>query len=198
MAPYLQTIQTFKPLARGLAGAGQSRSAVLRPTGGEQHQWVEAYLRDMRVIAVTTLVFGVLLWVADAFFASDRKLDDLKLKPALLIGIAQVLALIPGTSRSGVTITMARMLGFGADAAARFSFLLAIPVISAAGAYGLLRMVLDDAPINWAQFTLAVVFSAAAGWVCIAAFLAVLKRVGLLPFVIYRLILGLALVVLVF
>lgn len=166
--------------------------------GALGYQWVEAYLRDVRVIAVTTLVFGVLLWVADAFFAKDRKLDDLKLKPALLIGLAQVLALIPGASRSGVTITMGRMLGFEADAAARFSFLLAIPVISAAGAYGVLRMLLDDASINWAQFSMAVVFSAAAGWVCITAFLALLKRFGLLPFVIYRLILGSALLVLAF
>ncbi len=166
--------------------------------GALAHQWVEDYLRDMRVIAVTTLLFGVLLWAADAFFARDRKLSDLKLKPALLIGLAQVLALIPGASRSGVTITMARMLGFGADAAARFSFLLAIPVISAAGAYGLLRMTLDDASINWAQFSMAVVFSAVAGWVCIAAFLALLKRFGLLPFVIYRLILGTVLLLLAF
>ncbi len=166
--------------------------------GAIAHQWVEAYLRDVRVIAVATLVFGVLLWVCDAIFTRERQLADLKLKPALLIGLAQVFALIPGASRSGVTITMGRMLGFSADAAARFSFLLAIPVISAAGAYGLLRMINDDASINWAQFSMAVMFSAAAGWVCIAAFLALLKRFGLLPFVIYRLILGLALLIFAF
>jgi len=159
--------------------------------------WVETYLRDVRVIAISTIVFGLLLWFADAFFARDRDLHNLKLKPAMVIGIAQVLALIPGTSRSGITITMGRMLGFSADAAARFSFLLAIPVIAAAGAYGVLRMMQDETPLDWTQFSLAVAFSAVAGWICIAAFLALLKRFGLLPFVIYRLLLGVVLLLLV-
>ena len=161
--------------------------------GGLGHSWVETHLRDVRVIAVSTLVFGALLWAADAFFARDRDLGNMKQKPALLIGLAQVLALIPGASRSGVTMTMGRMLGFSADAAARFSFLLSIPVIGAAGAYGLLRMIQNDTELNWTEFAMAVGFSALAGWVCIAAFLALLKRFGLLPFVIYRLALGLAL-----
>ena len=154
---------------------------------------VEAHLRDVRVIAVTTLVFGVLLWLADALFTRTRTLDEISARPALAIGLAQVLALIPGASRSGVTITMGRMLGFGAEDAARFSFLLAIPVISAAGAYGVLRMLQDSAGIDWAQFGLAVGASALAGWVCIAAFLALLRRVGLVPFVLYRLALGVVL-----
>ncbi len=166
--------------------------------GAIGHSWVEAYLRDVKVIAIATLVFGILLWIADAFFARDRDLENMKLKPALVIGMAQVLALIPGASRSGVTITMGRMLGFSADAAARFSFLLAIPVLAGAGGYGLLRMLLNDTSLAWSQFTLAVVLSAVAGWVCIAAFLALLKRFGLLPFVIYRLILGLALLIISF
>ena len=164
--------------------------------GGLAAGWVEAYLRDVRVIAVTTLVFGLLLWVSDAFFARSRVLENMNLRSALAIGLAQTLALIPGTSRSGVTITMGRMLGFGAEDAARFSFLLAIPVIGAAGAYGLLRMLQDSAGIDWAFFALAITASAVAGWVCIALFLALLKRVGLLPFVIYRLLLGIALVLL--
>jgi undecaprenyl-diphosphatase len=154
---------------------------------------VEAHLRDVRIIAVTTLVFGVLLWLADAFFSSTRKLEEMAARPALTIGIAQVLALIPGASRSGVTITAGRMLGFGAEDAARFSFLLAIPVISAAGVYGVLRMVRHAAGIDWTQFGLAVAASALAGWICIAAFLALLRRIGLLPFVVYRLALGMLL-----
>ena len=79
------------------------------------------------------------------------------------------------------------------ELAAKFSFLLSIPVIGAAGAYGLLKMIQNDTELNWTEFTMAVGFSALAGWVCIAAFLALLKRFGLLPFVIYRLALGLAL-----
>jgi undecaprenyl-diphosphatase len=107
--------------------------------------------------------------------------------------MAQVLALIPGVSRSGITITAGRFLGLTPDAAARFSFLLAIPIIAAAGAYGALRVAAGDASIDWAQFLLALLFSAIAGWVCIAAFLALLRRVGLLPFVVYRLLLGVVL-----
>lgn len=162
--------------------------------GGLLHGWVESALRDTRVIAVTTIIFGLLLWWADARFSRGRSLDDMALKPGFIIGLAQMLALVPGTSRSGITITMGRMLGFDADSAARFSFLLSIPIIAAAGGFGVLQMILERAPIDWFQFVLAVSVSAMAGWVCIAAFLALLKRVGLVPFVIYRLALGLALV----
>ncbi len=165
--------------------------------GGFASGLVETYLRDVRIIAIATIVFGLLLWVVDVRCARGRTLEDMSLRSALLIGLAQALALIPGTSRSGITITMGRMLGFGAEDAARFSFLLAIPVISAAGAYGVLRMLQDSAGINWPQFGLAVGASAVAGWVCIAAFLALLRRVGLLPFVIYRLLLGVVLLLLV-
>lgn len=154
------------------------------------HDLVELYLRDVRIIAWTTIGFGVLLWVADRVSPSDRRVRDMDLKSALLIGLAQAFALIPGASRSGVTITAGRLLGFTPDAAARFSFLLAIPVIGAAGTYGAVRVFTGDAVIEWQQFILAMAFSAVAGWICIAAFLALLKRVGLVPFVIYRLVLG--------
>ncbi|HEY5776418.1 MAG TPA: undecaprenyl-diphosphate phosphatase, partial [Xanthomonadales bacterium] len=161
--------------------------------GGLLHNWVESVLRDARVIAYSTIGFGLLLWFADSRFAHNKKLVDMNMKSGMLIGLAQMLALVPGTSRSGITITMGRMLGFDADSAARFSFLLSIPIIAAAGGYGVLRMLMHEAAINWLQFGMAVVFSAAAGWLCIAAFLALLQRVGLLPFVIYRLALGVAL-----
>ena len=95
-------------------------------------------------------------------------------------------------------ITAGRFLGLTPDAAARFSFLLAIPIIGAAGSYGVLRVMMDDANIDWLQFVLAVAISAVAGWACIAAFLALLKRVGLMPFVIYRLMLGLVLLWIVY
>ena len=152
--------------------------------------WVESHLRDVRVIAYCTIGFGLLLWWAGSRFARKLNMDSMNLKSGLLIGLAQMLALIPGTSRSGITITMGRMLGFDADTAARFSFLLSIPIIAAAGGYGVLRMFMHDTQIDWSQFGLAVVLSALAGWLCISAFLALLKRVGLLPFVIYRLLLG--------
>lgn len=154
---------------------------------------IEQHLRDIRIIAWTTIGFGLLLWVADAAGARVRDLREMSLGRALLIGLAQALALVPGTSRSGITITMGRFLGFTPEAAARFSFLLAIPVIGAAGSYGALRVASGDTDVLWSQFLLALGLSAAAGWVCIAAFLALLRRVGLLPFVLYRLALGLVL-----
>ena len=165
--------------------------------GALAHDAVEFYLRDIRVIAWTTIGFGLLLWVADVRGAREVELEQINLRSALLIGLAQALALIPGTSRSGVTITAGRFLGLTPDAAARFSFLLAIPIIGAAGSYGVLRVIMGEANIDWHQFVLAVAISAVAGWVCIAAFLALLKRVGLMPFVIYRLVLGLVLLWLV-
>ena len=166
--------------------------------GGLLHGWIEAVLRDVRIIAYATIGFGLLLWWADARFTRSRVMDEMNLKAGFMIGLAQMLALVPGTSRSGITITMGRVLGFDANTAARFSFLLSIPIIAAAGGYGVLRMFLHDSPIDWMQFGLAVVLSALAGWLCIAAFLALLQRVGLLPFVIYRLMLGVALLWIVY
>jgi len=157
------------------------------------HDLVEYYLRDVRIIAWTTIGFGLILWLSDAIGPKQRSIEEISLKSALFIGLAQALALIPGVSRSGVTITAGRFLGFSPDAAARFSFLLAIPVIAAAGSFGIVRVATGDAQIEWGQFMLALVFAALAGWVCIAAFLALLKRVGLMPFVIYRLLLGITL-----
>jgi undecaprenyl-diphosphatase len=158
--------------------------------GALAHELVELYLRDVRIIAWTTVGFGLLLWLADAMGSKHRSLEELGLKGAIVIGVAQALALIPGASRSGITITAGRFLGFSPEAAARFSFLLAIPVVAAAGGYGALRVAGGDTHIDWTQFTLALVLAALAGWLCIAAFLALLKRVGLMPFVIYRLLLG--------
>jgi len=154
------------------------------------HNLVEFYLREVQVIAWMTIVFGVLLWAVDAKCSRTLEMEHMNLKRALFIGLAQTAALVPGVSRSGVTITAGRFLGFSADASARFSFLLSIPIIGAAGGYGFLRVITGNATIDWVQFSLALIFSAMAGWVCIAAFLALLKRVGLLPFVLYRLFLG--------
>lgn len=161
--------------------------------GALAHDLVEYHLRDVRVIAVTTLVFGLVLWWADSVGKRVKTMAGMTLRPALLIGLAQSLALVPGVSRSGITITAGRYLGFGPEAAARFSFLLAIPVTGAAGAYGALKVALGGASIDWPQFFLAAGFAALAGWACIALFLALLQRVGLLPFILYRLALGIVL-----
>lgn len=166
--------------------------------GAILYDWVESSLRNVRTIAYATIGFGLLLWWADARFSRSKVMDNMNLKAGVVIGLAQMLALVPGTSRSGITITMGRMLGFNIDTATRFSFLLSIPVIAAAGGYGLLRMFLNDSSVDWVQFGLAVLISAIAGWLFIAAFLALLQRIGLVPFVIYRLVLGAALLWLAF
>jgi undecaprenyl-diphosphatase len=151
---------------------------------------VANYLRDVRIIAWTTVLFGLLLWLADALGSRDKPVGAMTWPAALLIGLAQALALVPGVSRSGVTITAGRFLGFGPEAAARFSFLLAIPVVAAAGSFGAVQVARGEAVVNGPGFVLAMAMAAIAGWLCIAAFLALLRRVGLLPFIIYRLLLG--------
>ncbi len=152
--------------------------------------WVEAGLRSPVVIAVATILFGIVLWLADRYGARRWEVSDIGLRPALLIGLAQVLALIPGTSRSGITITAGRALGLKAPAAARFSFLLSIPIIAAAGGHGLLRVLQGDAGIALQPFLLAAAISALTALACIHVFLQLLERIGLTPFVIYRLLLG--------
>ncbi len=161
--------------------------------GALAYDAVALYFRDIRIIAWTTIGYGLLLWIADVRGARKYELEQVNLRSAVLIGLAQVLAIVPGTSRSGITITAGRFLGLTSDAAARFSFLLAIPTIAAAGGFGAWHVMTGEANINWFQFGLAMIFSAVAGWVCIAAFLALLKRIGLMPFIIYRLVLGLVL-----
>lgn len=155
--------------------------------------FIAGHLRDARVIAWATIGFGLLLWWGDARGPRDRALARLGWRSALVIGMAQVLSLIPGTSRSGVTITAGRFLGLDAHDAARFSFLLSIPIIAAAGGYGAWQVSRGVAAVDWAEFTLGAAIAAVTGWLCIAGFLALVKRVGLLPFVIYRLLLGIVL-----
>lgn len=150
-------------------------------------------MRDVRVIAIATLVFGVLLLAADRLSPRSRELKELRLVDGLWIGLAQVLALIPGASRSGVTMTMGRFLGFTSEDAARFSFLLSIPVIAAAGIRGAWAVAMQGSALAWQEFLVATALAAVAGWACIAVFLALLKRLGLLPFIVYRIALGLLL-----
>jgi len=161
--------------------------------GGLFYASFAGIMRDVRVIAIATLLFGFLLLLADRYSPRARALSELGLRDGLWIGLAQVLALVPGASRSGVTLTMGRFLGFTPEAAARFSFLLSIPVIAAAGLRGAWAVAMDGSVLIWQQFLLAMGFAAVAGWFCIAIFLAVLKRLGLMPFIIYRLGLGLVL-----
>jgi undecaprenyl-diphosphatase len=152
--------------------------------------FIEANLRSTLVIAVATIGFGLLLWWADVKGRGSRDEYSLQWRDVLVVGLAQALALIPGTSRSGATMTAGLMLGLSREAAARFSFLLSIPVISLAG--GLLTLDLIQAPglVDWKAMIIGAVTSAIMAYLCIHFFLRLLERMGMLPFVIYRLVLG--------
>lgn len=152
--------------------------------------WIEANLRSTQVIATTTIVFGLLLWFADTRSKQQKELLELTLVAALVIGLFQALALIPGTSRSGITITAALLLGFRREPAARFSFLLSIPLILAAGGLKTIELVQSAIVVDWFAIGLATLVAAVSAYVCIYFFLALINRIGMLPFVVYRLILG--------
>lgn len=152
--------------------------------------FIELYLRSAWVIATTTIVFGLLLWYVDkhSSLADDEYQADWK--KALFIGVAQALAMIPGTSRSGATITAALYLGFTREAAARFSFLMSIPIILLAGGYLGLKLVSSGDPIHLGVLLTGIVTSFISAYVCIHFFLKLISKMGMTPFVIYRLILG--------
>lgn len=152
---------------------------------------IEAYLRDALVIATTTTVFGLLLWYADQKTQLTKTLSQIGFRQALFIGCAQALALIPGTSRSGITITAALLLGFDRQAAARFSFLLSIPLILLAGSYKTYELLTTTHPIPWSFIFMGALVSCISAYICIYLFLKLIEKLSMTPFVIYRLILGL-------
>ncbi len=160
------------------------------------HDFVETSLRSPLVIATTTIAFGALLWYADAKGAQTRCEYRLDAGRIAVIALAQALALIPGTSRSGVTITAGLLVGLDRKAAARFSFLLSIPAILMAAGYESTKLLSGQHAVHWTPIVLAVVLSALSAYACIHFFLRLLDRIGMLPFVIYRLALGALLFVL--
>jgi undecaprenyl-diphosphatase len=162
-----------------------------------QHS-IESSLRAPWIVAGASIFFGILLWVADCKSTRQRDEYELTLKDVLMIGCCQVLSLIPGTSRSGITITMALFLGLTRQAAARFSFLLAMPVIFASGVLQTVRMVTEVNPISWGELALGIVLSAASAGLCIHYFLRLVERTGMLPFVIYRVLLGILILLLLY
>jgi undecaprenyl-diphosphatase len=158
---------------------------------------VTGVLRSPAVIAATTAGFGVLLWLADHFQRGERSERNLSIAQAVMIGLAQVLALVPGTSRSGITMTAGLALGLSRAAAARFSFLLSIPAIGMAASWEAYQLSVSAEPVLWGALTLAAALSAATAFAAIAAFLRLVERIGLWAFAVYRLLLaGLILIVL--
>ncbi|HCP01289.1 MAG: undecaprenyl-diphosphate phosphatase [Alphaproteobacteria bacterium] len=151
---------------------------------------VEHHLRALEVVGWTTLGFGILLFLADRMGMTILRVDHLSIPHALTIGIAQILALVPGTSRAGITITAARFLGYDRREAARFSMLMSIPAIGGAGLLIGLRLVETDNPVLTHGVLIAAALSFATALVTIVLFLRWLRFAGLGPFVIYRIVLG--------
>lgn len=162
---------------------------VLKLTG------LDAQMRSVAVIGWTTLIFGLLLWWADARGGADRSAPGWTIRDAALMGVAQCLALIPGTSRSGVTITAARALGYDREGAATLSMLMSIPIIIASGAILSLDVIGQG---NWAlarDASIAAVFAFLAALAALVLMFRLLKSISFTPYVIYRVILGCVLLI---
>ena len=161
---------------------------------------IETNLRDLRIIAIALVVFSLILYVADRRGAKRRHIDELTVGHGVTFGLAQSLALIPGVSRSGGTITAGLFLGYTREAAARYSFLLAIPAVLGSGLYETYKAFkggIAGAQVDWPPTILATVLAFGVGLAVIAWLLRYLVRGSFVPFVVYRVVLGLAVLALV-
>ncbi|MEQ8319874.1 MAG: undecaprenyl-diphosphate phosphatase [Rhodospirillales bacterium] len=154
------------------------------------HHYAPGMFRDMQVIAWATLGFGILLWIADQIGMTVRRIEHLGFFDVILIGLAQCLALIPGTSRSGITMTAARFIGMERPDAARFSMLLSIPVIIAAGTLSGIDLYKSGNIQLAADVFVAAGLAFIFALIAIALMMAWLKRASFTPFVVYRIGLG--------
>lgn len=157
--------------------------------------WIEVAARSPAIIAATTLVFGIVLWLADRYGRKQRGAEGFTFRSALALGCAQALALIPGTSRSGITMTAALALGFTRTAAARFSFLMSVPVIVLAAAAETAKLATSEAPVRWGELGLGAGLSALVAYLTIRYFLKFVEGIGMAPFAIYRVILAAVIIV---
>ena len=158
---------------------------------------IETTLRSLWFVAISLIVFGILLGVADRIGRKERPLEKLTWKHGIYYGLAQAMALIPGVSRSGGTITAGLLMGYKREAAARYSFLLAIPAVLGSGFYQLLKVL--KAPEGQTSMSMTVIASVVAfgvALVVIGVFMKYISKRSFLPFVIYRVLLGGAIIVL--
>jgi undecaprenyl-diphosphatase len=152
--------------------------------------WIAATLRSPLVVVATLAGYAVLMALADRFAPRDRVISSIGIRDALIVGLAQALALVPGTSRSGITITAGRLLGFRRQDAARFSFLLSVPVILLASILQVVMLITGDEPVAWENLAVAAFISSIVAYLSIDFFMRFVSVLGLLPFAIYRLILA--------
>jgi undecaprenyl-diphosphatase len=154
-------------------------------------------LRSPMVIAVATLVFALPLWLADRYGAQSKTIETMSFKDAALIGVAQICALIPGASRSGVTMTAGRALGLTRTQSARFSMLMAIPVVAAFALVSIMELVQSEsAPVGIQDGLIVAGLSFVMALAAITALMRLIDRVGFLPFVVYRVVLGVGIIAL--
>jgi undecaprenyl-diphosphatase len=151
---------------------------------------IERDFRNLWIIGTTLIVLGIILGIADRVGRTDRPLGKITLKDAVLMGAAQALALIPGVSRSGATISMGRFLGFEREAATRFAFLLAIPAVVGAGLFELKEIPHGHNDFGWGPTITATVVSFVVGYAAIAWLLRYVSTKSYTPFVVYRILLG--------
>ncbi len=197
------TLSLFRPALRSHQDARMGWFVIMGtlPIGilGKLFQdTIEHDLRDLRIIGTTLIVFGVVLAVADRTRAvrHAKPISDLTLPHAATYGMAQALALIPGVSRSGGTISAGLLLGYSREAAARYSFLLAIPAVLASGLLELFKIGEGPAPA-WGPTVLATLIAFVVGYAAIAWFLKYISNNSFMPFVIYRIALGVLIIALV-
>ena len=195
LADYFQSIQQRKVVGdSNLAWAVLFGTIPVGLAGLLLGDVIETHLRSPTVIATTTIIFGLLLGWADWYGKQQRAEQTLKWQDVLIIGIAQAVALIPGTSRSGITMTAGLILGLTREAAARFSFLLSIPVIILAGGLKAIELIQSSLEVDWSALLLGMALSAISAYLCISIFMKLLEKIGMWPFVIYRLLLGAVLI----
>lgn len=182
----------FSPrcLEAGLTWAIIWGTVPLIVAGWLMAEQIAGVFRSPVIVAGATGIFGLLLWAADHFTDGKRSERAVSWHRAVLIGLGQALALVPGVSRSGITMTVAMALGLSREGAARFSFLLSIPALSLAAGWQLLQFAKDPEPVFWGILALAVVVSAATAFLTITLFIGLIRRMSMWIFALYRLILA--------
>jgi undecaprenyl-diphosphatase len=151
---------------------------------------IERDFRNLWIIGTTLIVLGIVLGIADRVSSDQRRIKQITLRDAVLMGLAQAAALVPGVSRSGATISMGRFLGYEREAATRYAFLLAIPAVVGAGLFELQEIPHGDNAYGWGPTVVATVVSFVVGYAAIAWLLRYVSTKSYLPFVLYRIGLG--------
>lgn len=167
-------------------------------TGFLLRDFISENLRALDIIALSTIFFGILLWIADRSSKEQTPYESVTFKHAFLIGLAQCLALIPGTSRSAITIICALFLSYSRTVASKFAFMLAIPTLGIIFLSEIIAFGFTSSEINWLDVLLVSTFSFLSSYLCIGIFLNLIERIGFTPFVVYRVLLGIFLLFLAY